>query len=98
VKGHIVATSLDLGSNKISTDNISGLSNVATTGDYKDLSNAPTSVSDLGFDTSNVVYKGDIKSEQKTDAKGRKYTLTTLPDGSTTTTYDAGEYMLFGSS
>lgn len=41
-KGDIVANSLTLGSNvKIDTDNISGLSSVATTGNYDSLSNKP---------------------------------------------------------
>lgn len=41
-KGNVIANSLTLGSNvKIDTDNISGLSSVATTGNYDNLSNKP---------------------------------------------------------
>lgn len=41
INAHIIAKSLQLGNNKISTDNISGLSKVATSGKYSDLSNTP---------------------------------------------------------
>lgn len=41
INAHIIAKSLQLGSNKISTDNISGLSKVATSGQYSDLKGYP---------------------------------------------------------
>ena len=102
VEGHIVATSLNLGTNKISHNNVSGLSEIATSGDYNDLLNKPTSVADLGFDTSKVIYKGDITSQSKTDSNGISYTQTKVPDGKggyiIYDTYDAGDYMVLGRS
>ena len=104
VVGDIVANSLTLGNSvKLSTSNIDGLSSVATSGSYSDLSNKPTipsSVADLGLDTSKIIFKGDITQEQKTDSNGNKYTLTTVPTSNGQTisysTYEADDYIVFG--
>lgn len=58
--GDIIANSLKLGQNvKIDNTNISGLSKVATTGDFNDLSN-----------TSNILMTDDISIESNTDLNG----------------------------
>ena len=98
ISGHINATSLTLGEDKKT------LSNVAISGDYNDLSNQPnipTSVSDLGLDESTIIYKGDISQETKTDDNGINYLETTVPtvDGNITySTYNVGDYIVFGGS
>ena len=100
--GNIVATSLDLVGCKINATNISGLSSVATSGNYGDLSdkpNIPTSVADLGLDTSKIMYKGDITQTEKTDKNGISYKETTVPTAYgniTYSTYDAGQYIVVG--
>ena len=100
--GNIVATSLDLVGCKINATNISGLSSVATSGNYGDLSdkpNIPTSVADLGLDTSKIIYKGDIEQKEKEDENGVLYKETIVPTASgsiTYSTYDAGQYIIFG--
>lgn len=104
--GDIIANSLTLGNDvKISTDDINGLSDVATSGDYDDLLNTPkipTSVSELGLDTSTIIYKGDITQTSKTDDNGISYVETSVPtsDGTNITyeTYDANDYIVFGRS
>lgn len=104
--GALHATSLTLGSGvTISTNDITGLSAVATSGSYSDLSNKPTipsSISDLGLDTSKIIFKGDIKQTSKTDSNGLTYIETTVPgsDGNTLSyaTYDANNYIVFGRS
>jgi len=117
ITGAITATSLNLGTNKISTNNISGLSTVATSGKYTDLgdqptiptktsqltndsglaytSQIPTSVSQLGLDTSKIIYKGDVTQTEKTDEYGQTYIETKFGD-ITYDTYSAGDYMVFG--
>ena len=102
--GHIRAKSLTLEGCTISTDDISGLSSVAISGNYNDLKNKPTipsSVADLGLDTSKIIYKGDIKQSAKTDSNGISYTQTTVPTTNGNITYDtynAGDYIVFGRS
>ena len=69
--GHIIAKSLELGANKIPTTNISGLSTVATSGNYSDLGNKPdltvyattTSVNDA---LKNYAKSGDLEAYLKT--------------------------------
>ena len=104
--GAVTATSLTLGSDvTIGTKNISGLSKVATSGSYSDLSGKPTiptSAADLGIDTSKIIYKGDIKQSTETDSNGITYLKTTVPTSSggeiTYSTYDAENYLVFGRS
>lgn len=103
--GDIVAKSLTLGSGvSISTNDISGLSKVATSGKYGDLSDTPTiptSVEDLGINSSTIVYKGDITQSTEQDSNGISYLKTTVPttNGSITySTYDADNYIVFGRS
>lgn len=105
ISGDIVANSLTLGNDvKISTDNINGLSSVATSGNYDDLTNRPTiptSVQDLGFDTSDIIYKGDVVQTTKTDSNGISYVETSVPSLNgviTYSTYDANDYIVFGRS
>ena len=101
ITGEITATSLTLSGTKVSTSDISGLSTVATSGKYTDLTGRPTipsSAADLGIDANNIVYKGDIKQITKT-ANGVTYTQTSVPTSSGTVTYDtydAGDYIVFG--
>lgn len=103
--GAVTATSLTLASDiKIGTGNISGLSSVAISGSYSDLSNKPTiptSVKDLGLDTSTIIYKGDITQTTKTDKDGISYVETIVPSSNgniTYSTYDANNYIVFGRS
>lgn len=105
ISGAITATSLTLGSGvTVSTSNISGLSSVATSGSYNDLSDTPSipnSVEDLGLDLSTIIYKGDITQTTKTDSNGISYLETTVPssDGNITySTYNADDYIVFGRS
>lgn len=92
ISGKITATSLDLGSGvSISSNNITNDSNFA----YK--SDIPTSVSQLGLDTSTIVYKGDVSQTEKTDSNGVKYVETTVGDVKYST-YDANDYIVFGRS
>ena len=99
--GHIRAKSLTLEGCTISTNDISGLSNVAISGKYDDLlgkPEIPTSVNDLGFDTSEIIYKGDITQITKTDSQGNKYIQTKVPTANgyiTYDTFDAGNYIVF---
>lgn len=119
--GEITATSLTLAQNvKVPTSNVSGLSTIATSGNYNDLSNRPTipsktsqltndsglaytsqlptSVTQLTGGT-NIVYKGDIKQEKKTDSNGIQYTETTVPTANgnvTYKTYETDQYIVFG--
>lgn len=103
--GHVTAKSLTLGADvSISSNNISGLSSVATSGKYSDLDGTPTiptSVADLGLDTSTILYKGDITQTTKTDSNGVAYLETSVLSSSGTvtySTYDADDYIVFGRS
>ena len=105
VSGDITATSLTLSGCQIPASDINGLSQVATTGKYDDLSNKPTipsSVEELGFDPSEVMYKGDITQSTQEDEYGNSYLETQVPtkDGGyiTYATYNAGDYLIFGYS
>jgi len=104
VTGAITATSLTLGSNvTVPAGSVSGLSTVATSGSYGDLSGTPTipsSISDLyGYDT--ILYRGDVGITETTDAStGIKTTTTTYIDSSgntitnTTKTNPDGNYII----
>ena len=103
--GAIVATSLTLGSGvSISSDKIDGLSDIATSGDYNDLKNKPIipdSAGNLGIDLDSIMYKGDITQTIKTDSNGIEYVETTVPTDDGTikySTYNAGDYIVFGRS
>ena len=104
ITGKITATSLTLSGCKVPATGISGLSTVATSGKYSDLSGRPTipsSVADLGLDTSKIIYKGDIKQSTKTDSNGISYLETVVPTTSGSikySTYDADNYIVFGRS
>lgn len=105
IAGAITATSLTLGDNvSVSSKNIQGLSTVATSGSYNDLNNKPaipTSVEQLGLDTSSIVYKGNIQQTVEIDSNGIEYVKTTVPSISgniTYSTYDADDYIVFGRS
>ena len=96
VKGKIIATSLELGTNKISTDNISGLSNIATSGDYDDLSNKPsipTSITDL-TNGREVMYDGDVQISTSTTGGITTQTITYGANTYTTKTSTDGKYVL----
>jgi hypothetical protein len=103
-KGAVTATSLNLGTNQISTDNIAGLANVATSGNYSDLNNKPTipsTVEDLGFETGNLMYKGDVTTTTKTDSDGVSYTEISVPTSDpnnpiTYASYSTDKYLVFG--
>jgi hypothetical protein len=88
----------------IPAGDIDGLSSVATSGNYNDLSGKPTipgSVEDLGFNPSEVVYKREITQLTKEDTNGIKYVETIVPteNGNITySTYDADDYIVFGRS
>lgn len=97
--GAVTATSLTLGSGvNVPSSKVSGLSAIATSGNYNDLINKPTIP-----DMSNVMYKGDVTATQTT-ANGITTTVYTVPraDGGTTTwteyTSATSNYMLFGYS
>lgn len=100
VSGAITATSLTLSDCTIPAGDIDGLSSVATSGNYNDLSNKPT-IKDLGFNPSEVVYKSEITQTIKEDANKIKYVETIVPteNGNITySTYDADDYIVFGRS
>lgn len=105
IKGAITATSLTLGSNaSISAGKVTGLSTVATSGRYDDLTGKPTiptNVGQLGLDTSTIIFKGDITQSTKKDTNGIEYVETVVPSSSGTikySTYDADDYIVFGRS
>lgn len=105
ISGNITANSLTLGNSvSISSSKISGLSSVATSGKYSDLTGKPTipsSVEDLGLNTSNIIFKGDITQVTKTDSNGISYVETSVPSSSGTikySTYNANDYIVFGRS
>lgn len=105
ISGNITANSLTLGNNvTISSNKVSGLSAVATSGKYADLTGKPTiptSVADLGLDTSKIIFKGDITQTTKTDSNGISYVETSVPSSSGTikySTYNANDYIVFGRS
>lgn len=106
INGHINAKSLTLGSGvSVPSSKVSGLSSVATSGKYDDLTGKPTiptSVADLGLDTSKIIYKGDITQTTKQDSNGLNYLETKVPtsngDTITYSTYDADNYLVFGRS
>ena len=87
ITGAIHATSLTLGEDiKIPSTYISGLPTFDEFGD---------------IDVSNIVYKGDITQSTKIDSNGISYLETTVPTANgnvTYTTYNAGDYMIFGGS
>lgn len=97
VNADIIAKSLSLGTNKISTTNISGLSTVATSGSYTDLGNKPdltvyattTSVNDA---LKNYAKSGDLEAYLKTNdlsAKLNKLNVAYNGDVITTQTVDS---------
>jgi hypothetical protein len=103
IEGAITATSLKLDGCTVSTDKITGLSTVATSGDYSDLTGTPEIPSDIAdltdnnkkFDT--IVYKGDITSETGKDNNNNNYIKYTVPSSSgnlTYTIYDTDNYIL----
>lgn len=101
--GDIVASSLTLGNGvTVSASNVSGLSEVATSGSYSDLSGKPTiptSVAELGLEPSTIIYKGDITQTTKKDSNGVEYLETTVQtsDGKITySTYKTDDYIVFG--
>ena len=102
--GDITARSLTLGQGvTIGANYVTGLSTVATTGNYDDLNGTPkipTSVKELGLDPSTLIYKGDIYQTEKTDGNGITYVETTVPNSNgktiTYSTYDANDYIVFG--
>lgn len=95
VVGDITANSLTLGSTvNISTDNITGLSDVATSGDYTDLLNSPKNLSDFEDDL-NIITQDDIDVQQNTDADGLITTITKVGNKEYTTyTSDKEGYVL----
>ena len=104
--GKVVATSLDLVGCTVDSTKISGLSSVATSGNYNDLTGKPTiptSVAELGLDTSKIIYKENITQEEIEVKNGNgvkyKYMKTTVPSKTgdvTYYTYDADQYVVFG--
>lgn len=98
VTGHITATSLTLGNNaNIPSSNVSGLSAVATSGQYKDLlgqPTIPTKVTDL-TGGKNVVYTDDVKVVKTSTANG--ITTQSIQVGGITFDYiDSGDFVLLG--
>lgn len=81
--GKITATSLDLTTNqvKIPTTDISGLSTVATSGNYTDLIGTPaipTAITDL-IGSENILYSTNVtRSESTTDSNGIKTSTITF--------------------
>lgn len=105
ISGNITANSLTLGNNvSIASSKVSGLATVATSGKYSDLTGRPTipsSVADLGLDTSKIIFKGDIVQTTKTDSNGISYVETSVPSSNGTikySTYNADDYIVFGRS
>jgi len=96
ITGDIVATSLTLGSDiKIGTDNIDGLSKVATSGSYLDLSNQPTiptSISEL-TGSSNILYADDVSISSTTSSDGIT-TQTIIVGDNEYTSIIAGDFVL----
>ena len=78
--GDVVANSLTLGADAtISTDNITGLSSIATSGDYGDLKNKPSIPTDVTELTggSNILHTTDVKVGKSTTTNGvSKQTIT----------------------
>jgi hypothetical protein len=97
VSGDITATSLTLSECTIPAGKIDGLSSVATSGNYNDLSGKPTIP-----DSSEVMYKRDITQSIQQDEYGNNYleTKVLVEDGKCITyaTYDAGDCLIFGYS
>lgn len=96
ISGDITATSLTLGSNvKIGTGNISGLSKVATSGSYSDLSGKPTiptSVTQL-TGGANILYADNVSISSATTSNG--VTKQTITVGSKTyTSITSGDFVL----
>lgn len=90
ITGAITATSLSLGTNvKVSTDNISGLATVATTGVYNDLTGKP--------DLSVYAYSSELDAYIKEDALS---VSSSTKDGVKTTsiTYNGTKYSVITSS
>lgn len=79
--GDIIARSLTLGSSvKVSTNNIDGLSGVATSGNYNDLSGKPT----IPTLPDNIITADEVTVSQSTDSNG--ITTKTITVGSQTYT------------
>lgn len=95
ITGTINATALNLINTKISSNDIIGLSNVATSGDYDDLLNAPKALSDLEDDIG-IITTDDIKVEETVNqTTGIKTTVTTVGENRYTTyTSSDGKYIL----
>lgn len=95
ITGAINATALNLINTKISSDDIDGLANVATSGRYNDLLDAPKSLSDLEDDIG-IITTDDIKVEETVDQiTGIKTTVTTVGENRYTTyTSSDGKYIL----
>lgn len=74
IKGDITATSLTLGSGvSISSNKVSGLSTVATSGKYSDLSGTPTipsTIDDLLNDGEELLYADDVSISSTTSSNG----------------------------
>ena len=92
-KGSIIATSLTLDGCELPYEKISGAPSIPS--DIKDLT-------DTDQKLKNIMYKGDIITETKTDSYGNKYTEHIVPNGTpnpiTYTTYSTDSYVLFGRS
>lgn len=90
-KGSITATSLTLDGCKLPYEKISGAPSIPS--DIKDLT-------DTNQKLKNIMYKGDITTEVKTDSYGNTYTEHTVPNGTDSpiiyTTYSTDSYVLFG--
>lgn len=95
IEGKIKATSIELGNNKISTTNISGLSNVATSGKYADLGgkpSIPSNISDLNDDIT-ILKASDVSVSDSTSANGVTTRTITVGD-KTYTSITAGDFIL----
>lgn len=92
-KGSITATSLILDGCKLPYEKISNAPSIPS--DIKELTDTEQKLK-------NIMYKGDIITETKTDSYGNKYTEHTVPNGTpnpiTYTTYSTDSYVLFGRS
>lgn len=90
-KGSITATSLILDGCKLPYEKISGTPSIPS--DIKDLT-------DTDKKLKNIMYKGDITTETKTDSYGNKYTEHIVPNGTSEPikyiTYSTDSYVLFG--
>lgn len=96
VSGDITATSLTLGSDVyISSNNVSGLSTVATSGKYSDLSGTPTiptSITDL-TGSADILYADDVSISSTTSTNGVTTQSITVGD-KTYTSITNGDFVL----